>query len=167
MLYLVQIQRKRLSSLLNLQLLAVQRGSKLWAKLTPAETINTTFNTPLKDDTLALAELNPSRQIIKLTDAASTLPDLLHSYSLRLLKFSEQQKEVELWPGSLELQARTLSDRQNKIAAREEDLTEQEIRVALAIARTKEWEVKIDKARHQLAAEWEKLRAEQQSNAEQ
>ena len=161
MLYLAQIQRKRLSSGIELTLLAVQRGSKLWAKVSPTQTINATFNTPLKDDTLALAELSSSRTVLKLIDAAITLPDLLHSYSLRLIKFSSQQKEVELWRGSLEIQARELSDRANIIAAREENLTEQEIRVTRAIAHTKNWEAKVNTARELLQAEWESVRLEQ------
>lgn len=178
MLYLVQIQRKRLSPTLSLTLLAVQRGNKLWAKVSPPTTINTTFNTQLKDDTLALAELSKERQVLKLNDAALTLPDLLHSYSVWLIKFSdiqkEAEKEVELWRTSLETQARELSDRANKIAAREENVTEreenvteQEIQVTRAIAHTKEWEAKIDTARVALAAEWEKLKAEQRNHAKQ
>lgn len=112
MLYLAQVEKRNLVVRgCRIRLLAMQRSSKLWTRLTEPEIVVVSIDSVAVNDDLIFVQLDGKRRVIKTTAAIATLPDILHDLSSRLLKCHEQEKEIELWRESLEYQARELAER--------------------------------------------------------
>lgn len=126
MLYLALVQRPPLK-LPQLQLLAVERKYKLWQQLDSTETITIGLDaTKLANNKLALAELTPTREVIKITDGAVALPQILHRLSVQVFKLLKLEKEIDDWKDSLQYQSAQLNDRACALDVREELVKVQE-----------------------------------------
>ncbi|MEA5496705.1 pilus motility taxis protein HmpF [Limnoraphis robusta Tam1] len=163
MLYLAEVQKQRSFGLgggrAELKLLACQRGENNWTAVTGDEVIPAEDANNFKDGALVLVDLNSSKHVQRIQDAARQLVSILQDFSRLQEKFKTQQEEIEQWKESLTYQSQELNRREMEMEAQREQLEQLEEE----FERLEQQRQEIESARQQ----GERLRSElDQSQAE-
>lgn len=130
MLYLAEVQKQRSFGLgsgrAELKLLACQRGENNWSAVTGDEVIPAEDANNFKDGALVLVDLNSSKHVQRIQDAARQLVSILQDFSRLQEKFKTQQEEIEQWKESLTYQSQELNRREMEMEAQREQLEQLE-----------------------------------------
>jgi len=171
-LYLAEVNKKSgfRGGRAELRLLARQQSEQSWSampaeELLPAEAANH-FNA----GALVFVELNPSRQIQTINEAARQLVGILQNFSRLREKFRTQEEEIEGWKQSLIFQAQELGRREVELESQQEELQlleaeakklEQErLATAASSAAAQQLQEEAERNRQELEGAWEHLRRE-------
>ncbi len=126
MLYLAEVQKQRSFGLgsgrAELKLLACQRGENNWSAVTGDEVIPAEDANNFKDGALVLVDLNSSKHVQRIQDAARQLVSILQDFSRLQEKFKTQQEEIEQWKESLTYQSQELNRREMEMEAQREQV---------------------------------------------
>lgn len=131
MLYLAEVQKQSSKFGLGggrteLKLLACQRGENNWTAVPGDEVILADDASNFKDGTLVLVDLNTSKQVQRIQEAARQLVGILQDFSRLQEKFKTQQEEIEQWKESLTYQSQELNRREMEMEARREQMEQLE-----------------------------------------
>ncbi|MGB3512149.1 MAG: pilus motility taxis protein HmpF [Microcoleaceae cyanobacterium] len=129
MLYLAEVQRRPTGFGLgggktDLKLLACQRGEHNWVAVPGEEVIHADEAKEFSPGALVLVDLNASKQVQQIQDAARQLVKILQNFSRSQEKSKTQWEEIEQWKASLTFQAQELNRREMELQAKEEQLEE-------------------------------------------
>ncbi len=129
MLYLAEVQRRPTGFGLgggktDLKLLACQRGEHNWVAVPGEEVIPADEAKEFSPGALVLVDLNNSKQVQQIQDAARQLVKILQNFSRSQEKSKTQWEEIEQWKASLTFQAQELNRREMELQAKEEQLEE-------------------------------------------
>lgn len=129
MLYLAEVQRRPTGFGLgggktDLKLLACQRGEHNWVAVPGEEVIPADEAKEFSPGALVLVDLNASKQVQQIQDAARQLVKILQNFSRSQEKSKTQWEEIEQWKASLTFQAQELNRREMELQAKEEQLEE-------------------------------------------
>ncbi len=131
MLYLAEVQKQSSKFGLGggrteLKLLACQRGENNWTAVPGDDVILADDANNFKDGTLVLVDLNTSKQVQRIQEAARQLVGILQDFSRLQEKFKTQQEEIEQWKESLTYQSQELNRREMEMEARREQMEQLE-----------------------------------------
>lgn len=131
MLYLAEVQKQSSKFGLGggrteLKLLACQRGENNWTAVPGDDVILADDASNFKDGTLVLVDLNTSKQVQRIQEAARQLVGILQDFSRLQEKFKTQQEEIEQWKESLTYQSQELNRREMEMEARREQMEQLE-----------------------------------------
>ncbi|MDY7003564.1 MAG: pilus motility taxis protein HmpF [Cyanobacteriota bacterium] len=129
MLYLAEVQKRPSGFGLgggktDLKLLASQRGEHNWVAVPGEEIIPADEAKEFSPGSLVLVDLNNSKQVQQIQDAARQLVKILQNFSRSQEKSKTQWEEIEQWKASLTFQAQELNRREMELQAKEEQLEE-------------------------------------------
>ncbi|NEQ77267.1 MAG: hypothetical protein F6K23_32240 [Okeania sp. SIO2C9] len=129
MLYLAEVQKRPSGFGLgggktDLKLLASQRGEHNWVAVPGEEVIPADEAKEFSPGSLVLVDLNNSKQVQQIQDAARQLVKILQNFSRSQEKSKTQWEEIEQWKASLTFQAQELNRREMELQAKEEQLEE-------------------------------------------
>ncbi|MDJ0555963.1 MAG: pilus motility taxis protein HmpF [Microcoleaceae cyanobacterium MO_207.B10] len=129
MLYLAEVQRRPTGFGLgggktDLKLLACQRGEHNWVAVPAEEVIPSDEAKEFSPGALVLVDLNGSKQVQQIQDAARQLVKILQNFSRSQEKSKTQWEEIEQWKASLTFQAQEMNRREMELQAKEEQLEE-------------------------------------------
>ncbi|NEO53690.1 MAG: hypothetical protein F6K54_11735 [Okeania sp. SIO3B5] len=129
MLYLAEVQKRPSGFGLgggktDLKLLASQRGENNWVAVPGEEVILADEAKEFSPGSLVLVDLNNSKQVQQIQDAARQLVKILQNFSRSQEKSKTQWEEIEQWKASLTFQAQELNRREMELQAKEEQLEE-------------------------------------------
>lgn len=129
MLYLAEVQKRPSGFGLgggktDLKLLASQRGENNWVAVPGEEVIAADEAKEFSPGSLVLVDLNNSKQVQQIQDAARQLVKILQNFSRSQEKSKTQWEEIEQWKASLTFQAQELNRREMELQAKEEQLEE-------------------------------------------
>lgn len=129
MLYLAEVQKRPTGFGLgggktDLKLLASQRGEHNWVAVPGEEVIPAEEAKEFSPGSLVLVDLNNSKQVQQIQDAARQLVKILQNFSRSQEKSKTQWEEIEQWKASLTFQAQELNRREMELQAKEEQLEE-------------------------------------------
>ncbi|NEP88805.1 MAG: hypothetical protein F6K18_19280 [Okeania sp. SIO2C2] len=127
MLYLAEVQKRPSGFGLgggktDLKLLASQRGEHNWVAVPGEEVIPADEAKEFSPGSLVLVDLNNSKQVQQIQDAARQLVKILQNFSRSQEKSKTQWEEIEQWKASLTFQAQELNRREMELQAKEEQL---------------------------------------------
>ena len=127
MLYLAEVQKRPTGFGLgggrtDLKLLACQRGENNWVAVTGEEVIPSDEAKEFSPGALVLVDLNATKQVQQIQDAARQLVKILQNFSRSQEKSKTQWEEIEQWKASLTFQAQELNRREMELQAKEEQL---------------------------------------------
>ena len=125
MLYLAQVQKQKLSSQVELCLLAHQQTTYKWEVDEQGKLMSIAEAIDLPEGMLVLVELSPQGEVLSLQDATTWVLDLVKTYltsgvTPEFLKAETERSEQ--WRQSLTLQNQDLSRRSLEVEARREQI---------------------------------------------
>ena len=129
MLYLAQIEKKRLLGGTSLLLLARQKSEYIWEILPNSAQVDSADNLPYNEGQLVLVKLDASRQVAGIKEAKDWVLGMIKNYLNKGMTPESLQKQtdkVEQWQQSLTLQSQDLARRTLEVEARREQLQELE-----------------------------------------
>lgn len=172
MLYLAEVHKKSgfMSGKTELKLLARQQSEQNWSAMPSDEAIPTEEANNFNAGALVFIELNPSRKIQNIYEAAKQLVGILQNFSRQREKFRAQEEEIEGWKQSLIYQSQELTRRELELETQHEEL--ERLEEASKMLEQKRLEAKatseevqqlqeeVERSRQELEDAWEHLRRE-------
>jgi chromosome segregation ATPase len=153
--YLAEVQKiGTLGIKTQLKLLAYQESEQIWSPVSDEETILSETANKYKAGAFVLVELNKSKQVQQIEEAARPLVGILQSYA-HLPKLQRLEEDIKLWQQSYSEQKKMLTRRSLALQNREQQLKQQK----------EDFNQKLDRQREQIDSVWDDLdRLRQQLN---
>ncbi|MGK7910335.1 MAG: pilus motility taxis protein HmpF [Synechococcus sp.] len=120
MLYLAAVDKGSFR-IAKIQLLAKQVSDRSWVAVND-EALPIEDSAKFNAGMLILAEINASRQVMKIREASREIVGTLQAFSRILEKSQGQEEEIEQWKQSLTFQSQELNRREVELETREEQL---------------------------------------------
>lgn len=154
--YLAEVQKiGKIGGKTQLKLLAYQENEQIWSPVSDEETILAETANNYKSGSLVLVELNNSKQVRQIEEAARPLIGILQSYAHLPKKLQRLEEEIKLWEQSYSEQKKMLNRRSLALQNREQQLKQQK----------EDFNHKLEQQREQLNSVWDDLaRLRQQLN---
>jgi phage shock protein A len=156
MLYLAEVQKiGTLGIKTQLKLLAYQESEQIWSPVADEETVLSETANKYKAGSFVLVELNKSKQVRQIEEAARPLVGILQSYAHLPKKIQRLEEDIKLWYESYSEQKKMLNRRSLALQTREQQLKQQK----------EDFNHKLEQQREQLDTVWDDLaRLRQQLN---
>ncbi|HAX77299.1 MAG TPA: hypothetical protein DCY88_16065 [Cyanobacteria bacterium UBA11372] len=154
--YLAEVQKiGTIGVKTQLKLLAYQQSEQIWSPVSDEEIIVYETANKYKAGSFVLVELNNSKQVRQIEEAARPLIGILQSYAHLPKKLQRLEEEMELWQQSYSEQKKMLTRRTVALQNREQQLKQQK----------EDFSHKLEQQREQLDTVWDDLaRLRQQLN---
>ncbi|MFB2982614.1 hypothetical protein [Microseira sp. BLCC-F43] len=154
--YLAEVQKiGTLGIKTQLKLLAYQESEQIWSPVSDEETILSETANKYKAGAFVLVELNKSKQVQQIEEAARPLVGILQSYAHLPKKLQRLEEDIKLWQQSYSEQKKMLTRRSLALQNREQQLKQQK----------EDFNQKLDRQREQIDSVWDDLdRLRQQLN---
>lgn len=154
--YLAEVQKiGTLGVKTQLKLLAYQESEQIWSPVADEETIVSETANKYKAGSFVLVELNKSKQVRQIEEAARPLVGILQSYAYLPKKLQRLEEDIKLWYESYSEQKKMLTRRSLALQNREQQLKQQK----------EDFDRKLEQQREELDSVWDDLaRLRQQLN---
>lgn len=154
--YLAEVQKiGTIGVKTQLKLLAYQQSEQIWSPVSDEQIIVYETANKYKAGSFVLVELNNSKQVRQIEEAARPLVGILQSYAHLPKKLQRLEEEMELWQQSYSEQKKMLTRRTVALQNREQQLKQQK----------QDFSYKLEQQREQLETVWDDLaRLRQQLN---
>lgn len=154
--YLAEVQKiGTIGVKTQLKLLAYQQSEQIWSPVSDEQIIVYETANKYKAGSFVLVELNNSKQVRQIEEAARPLIGILQSYAHLPKKLQRLEEEMELWQQSYSEQKKMLTRRTVALQNREQQLKQQK----------QDFSYKLEQQREQLETVWDDLaRLRQQLN---
>ena len=154
--YLAEVQKiGTIGVKTQLKLLAYQQSEQIWSPVSDEQIIVYETANKYKAGSFVLVELNNSKQVRQIEEAARPLIGILQSYAHLPKKLQRLEEEMELWQQSYSEQKKMLTRRTVALQNREQQLKQQK----------EDFSHKLEQQREQLDTVWDDLaRLRQQLN---
>ncbi len=154
--YLAEVQKiGTIGVKTQLKLLAYQQSEQIWSPVSDEQIIVYETANKYKAGSFVLVELNNSKQVRQIEEAARPLIGILQSYAHLPKKLQRLEEEMELWQQSYSEQKKMLTRRTVALQNREQQLKQQK----------QDFSHKLEQQREQLDSVWDDLaRLRQQLN---